>query len=530
MTVLALCLLAAPAAAQGRGAPGLATAVPVNGEEEQYLRLLQLTGQVPLHPWSVRGFSPGELDRIAPSDTAHPWAGRYAFAQRSGSVRATGLAAGVVYNSALPVGGDDGPLWAGRGGTAYLQGGVSARLGGLSLTLAPIAFVAQNRAFDLLPNGGGEEMRYADPRRAPGIDLPQRFGDAPYGRVDPGQSTLRLDLGFLGVGASTASQHWGPGVETPLILGSNAGGFPHLFAGTSRPVDVGIGSVHGRLTWGELAQSPYATTHPDSTRRFMSGLAAVFTPAPLPGLELGISRFFHTPWPSEGLHTGNFLKPLEGFVKVNLPKTGLGPDAKSDVDNQLASVFFRWVLPESGFEVYGEYAREDHSYDLRDLFLQPDHSGGYAVGARKLWHSASRIVALRAEVLNAEISHIALARPQAFFYQHSMTRQGHTHRGQILGAPAAYGGAGASVVLDRYTRDGRVSLGWSRALLQEFAGDSMPLRQAHRVRHAVEAEALRFHGPVELRLSASPSLELNRSPGRDVFNFNGRFTVALRLP
>jgi hypothetical protein len=522
-------MAAAPVAGQGLGGANVSGEVFVNSEAERYLRLLQISGHVPLYPWTVRTFSAREVDLLVPTDTAHPWAARYDYTRGQPSLRPLRVRAGTLYNTALPYGENEGAVWAGRGATGFVQAGFAGRVGPLSLTVAPIAFAAQNRTFELLPNGRPEEDRYADPNRPRNIDLPQRFGEGALVRMDPGQSTLRLDVLGIGVGLSTANQHWGPAVDAPLILGNNAAGFPHLFAGTSRPIRVGIGRVHGRLVWGDLTQSPYATTHPDSTRRFLSGVAATFMPGGVQGLEVGATRLFHIPWPEGGPRLSHFVKPIEPPLKRSLAPSDPAEGDGSGADNQLLSVFFRWVLPRSGFEVYGEYAREDHSWDFRDLLLQPDHTGAYMIGARKVWDSGSRMTAVRGEILNAQRSHLALARPQTFFYTHSRARQGHTQRGEVLGSPAVYGGAGASLVVDRYSPEGRLTFGWSRTLLQEHRPASSRA-EAYRVRHALSAEALRFAGPLELVLRVSPSLELNRTPGDDAFNLHGRFTVALPLP
>src|SRR5690606_15276481 len=108
-------------------------------------------------------------------------------------------------------------------------------------------------------------------------------------------------------------------------------------------------------------------------RRVMSGLVGVFLPRWTPGLEIGVARFFHTPWPAGGLALDHFLKPFEGILKSGLDGDGMGGDG-SDRDNQLGSIFGRWAVPRTGFEVYGGFAREYHSYNLRDLFLEPDHN------------------------------------------------------------------------------------------------------------------------------------------------------------
>src|SRR5690348_6154637 len=49
-------------------------------ELEHLLRYLQDDGRVALYPWSIRGFSPGEIEgRLTPSDTVYPWSAHYAF-------------------------------------------------------------------------------------------------------------------------------------------------------------------------------------------------------------------------------------------------------------------------------------------------------------------------------------------------------------------------------------------------------------------------------------------------------------------
>ena len=57
-------------------------------------------------------------------------------------------------------------------------------------------------------------------------------------------------------------------------------------------------------------------------------------------------------------------------------------DSSSVKENQLASLWFRWAPPGSGFDVYGEFGREDFAADLRDLILEPDHSASTNLGFR----------------------------------------------------------------------------------------------------------------------------------------------------
>lgn len=520
-------LLAAPLAAQAPAPLGVRGEVFVGSEVESYLRVLQVVGRGGRYPWAIRGFSPREVGRLAPADSAHAWAGRYSFARDSArALRPVRPQLQAIANSTLPYGANDGPIWAGRGLTLAAEGGVAFERGAFSLVLDPMVFVAQNAAFELEDTRADGPLRYADPRQPLTIDLPQRFGDGAYARVDPGQSTLRVDAGAIAAGVSTANQHWGPAADLPMILGHNAGGFAHAFAGSARPVNVGIGRLHGRLVWGRLDQSAYTVN--DEPRRFMSGAVAVFTPRGIPTLEIGGTRFFHTVWPAGGLTASSFLKPLEGFLKNSL---GGGEVDGGDFDNQLASAFFRWYHPRSGVEAYGEYAREDHSADLRDVLLEPDHDSGYTLGARRVWARADgSLVSLRGELMNARVSHLALVRAQVPFYLHFAARQGHTQRGQLLGASSGYAGAGSVVALDRYSRRGRTSFTYTRTV-RDRAVPFAPASNAPppEVTQGVGVEMLRFMGRWDVTAGVTGAYQLDRAVGGDAFNLNTVLRVRLGL-
>ena len=532
--LVAVILMPAWLAAQDREAVGGSAEIFVGSELEDYLRLLQIQGKSELYPWSIRALSPREVDRLAPQDTMHPWAGHYDLQPDSGGGLRWELVrprVQAIYNSAFPYGSNDGAIWAGRGLTTAVQGGITARYGPLSLILAPVLFRAENAGFPLMPTGAAGPLAFADGRSPFAIDAPQRFGEDVYARLDAGQSTLRLELPVVSFGVSTANQQWGPAGEYPIILGNNAPGFLHAFLGTSAPLDLWVGKVHGRLVWGQLEQSEYSPVSAAETRRFMSGLVGVFTPRGVPGLEIGGSRFFHSPWPEEGLGSEQVLKPLEAFFKRSLSDANDSPDPKSDVDNQLASVFFRWVMPRNGFEVYGEYGREDHNWNLRDFLLEPDHDSAYLLGLRKVWsRSPSQFWVVRGELLNSRISHLNRVRYQTPFYVHNWTRQGHTQRGQILGSPAAYGGAGSTMAFDYYHPRGRWTASWMRTVRQERGtsfGTDLIDDQGVDVLHALGAEAVFFRGVFDITAGVTGAYDLNRNFASDVFNLN--MVLGLRM-
>lgn len=509
---------AQPSAAHPLGAMHLA-GVAGGGELDRYLRVLQLVGRASAYPWSIRGFSADEVERILPaSATGHPWhPGRPS--QRSGRIEPTGLHAGLAYNTAFPYGLGTGPVWRGRGATGWLGGGAGYRVSHLSLTIQPVAFWAENRAFPLFDNGREDRTRFGDPLEPLNIDYPQAFGDASYARLDPGESTLRLHGAGVAAGVSSAAQVWGAAIVHNLLLGSNAGGFPHLFLGTESPRDVGIAHLHARYTLGRLAQSQYSAVSDDSAARLGSGIVVVLTPKGGSGLEIGASRFVHDRWP-ERLGLDALRAPFEGLFAGSALGGGTGDPDATPV-NSLASVFARLLVPRAGAEVFLEYARNDRAHDLRDVLVQPDHNSAYVVGFQRAWalDSASRIVAVRGEVVNARPTHLARVRGQARLYQHTGLLQGHTHRGRLLGTPAALGGSGHTLAVDLYDHAGRASLAWDRVVRMQELGESAPPGRID-VQHALTASVLRFVGTLAVDGSLGVIYEMDRDFAEDRVNLS----------
>ena len=510
---------------------------------ESYLRYLQTTGTVPLYTWSARAFSQRELRRLIPNDTLHPWASRF----RDNSRTLSGIHYGIVqpsvsarYNSGFAYGTNDGPIWAGRGLTSAVQLGFYASWGPATLTVAPMAFRAENQAFDILPTGRTGKPSFGNPQFG-GVDRPQRFGDSPYSQIDPGETSLRVDLPFVTVGASTANEAWGPGQEFPVILGNNAAGFPHLFAGTSEPLNIFIAKIHVRAVWGELFQSDFSTVTGDQdytsraepgTRRFATGMVFVGEPRGIPGLEIGGTRFFHFIWPISGLPRSYFTEFLQGFLKKNVapdrihdPRFPNGIDDTGVSSNQLISVFARWVLPHSGFELHAEYGRDDHAFDLRDLAQEPDHSRVYSIGARKVFKSEGDVLtAGRVEVMNFQNPQLARYRGEGEIYVHGLLRQGHTYKGQLLGADAGVGtGAGSVLAVDHFTKTGSWTASWHRVINQEDGNYLLLGVRSPRsidVSHALGLETTRFMHGFDVNAGLTFVRDFNRNFKADVTNVN----------
>ncbi len=529
----ALALAAAPSVGQGPSRLDLGGDLVVGGEAERYLRVLQLAGLAPTQPWTIRPLSPlGEKGFVASGD--HPWKDRWNADSSSGNPTWGFLrpAVKLVYNSSFPYQDNDGPAWAGRGLTTELQGGIAAHVWRFRLQLAPIVFLAQNQAFTLAPNGATGKGQYADARFPGYIDAPQRFGPNAYGRVDPGNSTLSLDLPGTIVGVSNAAQSWGPARDFPLVLSGNSGGFLHAFAATKSPLNLGIVGLHFRLIGGRLSASDYAPVPSVSVNRWASALVMTIVPHGVEGLELGAARFI------EG-------QSLRGYPTVHqvarLFTGGFSGTGALNVasENQLGSAFFRWAFPRAGIEVYGEYYRDDFSLDFRRFLQYPDDYATYNFGLQRVLHaSAGRIRTFGFEIVNGELSSSnrgergdlatrTLSTPLPP-YIHSDVTQGHTNHGLLLGSPEAYGGAGWRVSVDQFDTRGRTSLSLERSLRLDWLPGSTDAAQLQPdVLWALRAEAMRFAGDREYTLSIAPMIDLNRNlqPGHDVLNLRVAFSV-----
>lgn len=483
LIVVAVCTgatLASTAAAiaqrsSNTGPAGAAVGAPVGGDLERYMRALELTGRIAPTPWATRPFDGADLEELieAPTTRQHPWreAMRRSLAKRA----AAGGTLFVGANSAFPWGSDDGPMWQGRGVNAAVALTASLRWGRLTAVAAPIAFVAQNSAFPLMAVRA-DASPFAEALFPESLDLPQRFGARAYSRIDGGESSISLrGLGMF-AGLSTASQGWGPGESFPAILGANAGGFPHLFFGTTgRGFHApGIGRMNAHYVLGVLDQSPYSPVNggevfvggrQSGTKRIAVGLTVSFMPALMPALEIGAARFYHSPNREPSERWDAWSKPFEGIFKNNF-NGRLGPDndQNGDFENQLASAFVRWSFPQRGGEVSFEYLREDHSWDSRDFALEPESNSALMASLRVATHqSDTELALLTFEYFDGDIPPSGQVRTTGGLYVHGTLLQGHTQRGQLLGTPVGAGAAtGQSVTWERFNQNGSTRINLRR--------------------------------------------------------------------
>jgi hypothetical protein len=349
---------------------------------------------------------------------------------------------------------------------------------------------------------------------------------------------VRLDSRFISLGVSTANEWIGPATEYPFLLGNNAPGFPHLFVGTGDPLNIWIGRFGARVFWGRLDQSAYSPVNggvhflssaQTGTVRLATSLEAVFQPRGIPGLELGFSRFFHVPYTVGSPNAAFWRKPFFVFFTKNEFARG----DSAGIENQLASLFFRWVFPHSGFEVFGERGYEDQFYDFREFLENLDHDREYMLGFQKVLATrAGGLDVLRAELINYQLSTLALIRGgEGAVYLHGILRQGHTNRGQLLGAsPGVNAAAASTLAWTRYSRTGKTSFTFRRIVRDQegnYYTTGVITPRGSDVLIAAGFEKMRYGRVVDLGAKIEAMDELNRNFVRDAGNLNLQLTARL---
>lgn len=429
---------------------------PIGSAAEDYARVQELAGKAPVRPQLFRRWSGAPETILCSGGPApHPSELPEATSAPDVELRLLPIEWRSYLNSSYPDDRNDGAVWEGRGLSTALTGGVKIKNNFFSAALAPLVAWQENRDFPHPPMTMPGYSPYANPYNYGQIDLPLRFGPSSFWTLDPGQSYARIDLWNVAAGVSTENLWWGPGVRNALIMTNSAPGIPHLFLGTSRPQDIWIGWLEAQVVWGRLSQSDWFMNDPSRSRRLFTALTLGFEPRWIRGLFLGLARVFVDRIPPQGLPASDYFPRL-----FRWPRAG-----QNDAENELGSLFFRWVFPESALELYGEWGRDDYSGSLKDFFTQPEHSSAYLAGLQKLFPIGAR--SLRFSI---ELAH-TLEKPTnnpprgvPIFYTHGDEWQGYTQRGQMLGAGIGPQADSQYVAVDLFQGPERAGLWFERVL------------------------------------------------------------------
>jgi hypothetical protein len=363
--------------------------------------------------------------------------------QTTGAVTVELLPASLraTHNSGYPVEMNDGLQWAGRGISSVLSAGLTGTVGRFRYSVAPVVAWHQNRAFAVYDTVMAHRKPFAYPWHASRIDRPQRFGDTSFFWVDAGESFVRADLGALAAAVSNEGVRWGPAHRYPLLLSTAAPGFPHFSLSPGRPWRLsGFAIIDLQILWGLLAESDHFDIDDENDRRLLSGVILAVHPEVLPGFSVGVASLVHTDL-SAGFHASDLLSFAQS------PSEGAGGNVDG---NGIGALFARWTFPDVGFEAYAEWARDDYALDSADLLLEPDHAQAYTLGFVHVTHTGSKVLRF-----SGELTHLSNTervpderRNPVVFYTHATVQQGHTHRGQPLGAVVGPGSDAQHLAVD----------------------------------------------------------------------------------
>jgi hypothetical protein len=420
-----------------------------------------------------------------------------------------------TYNSRIPHGENNGAAWYGRGSNMEFKGGFFATSRYLSVNISPHIIYQENLNFlrpRFIPRDADGNIRYVAEGIGTALDAPFRFGPDTYTTIDPGNSSIRLHYKKLETGISTEPLWWGSAVRYPLLFSNNAPGIPHFFLSNHEPFSIPyFGDVKAKWIFGYPNDSDYFDGPGQNETRFTTALNVAYSPIFWKNLTIGAIRVIHL-YEEGGFSLSNALLSLDPTsLSSSFNQSTQGVQDK----NQAASFYAHIQLPGTNAEIYGEFFREDHSYDIRDFVNQPHHNSAYTFGFQKIsFLPGIDFLKTNVEITNLTTTQLEQVRPQAYYYTHGRVRQGHTNGGQILGAAIGPGSNSQFLSIDAYKGDYKFGIFAQRLVDNE----NFHFAQGSRSITPSEDFGDFFRHRVDLNFG------LNFLYGPGPFYINGRFT------
>lgn len=375
------------------------------------------------------------------------------------------------YNQNAPYGFNDGALWQGRGYNTSLTAGLRLEGYGFELTFKPQISFSQNISFYVNENIYPSPYLYSFKNRTVynQIDLIQRNGDEAFWNLDLGDTEIRWTFYNITLGFGTQNPWLGPAYINPMLGSNNAPGYLKLDAGLRKTeiiipfINLNLGSIEGRLWIGQLEESNFFDNDETNNLRMLNAMSASYAPSFIPGLKIGLNRVFMTYWKPE-----NF----KYFLRLFTTSSSNALAISGNDEDQKFSLFAEWLFPKIGFSVYGEFGRDDFSYNEKSI---PFHSAIYTIGIKqaipiKLTYFFPKLNSLfnvNTELViewnNFELSQDFFYQwPYMGFYQHGFVKQGYTHKGQSLGAGTGWAGNSQFIQYKIYHKYGFFSFHFHR--------------------------------------------------------------------
>jgi hypothetical protein len=362
------------------------------------------------------------------------------------------------FNSKLPFGYNNGPLYPNVGYQTMISGGVFIKAGILNIQFKPELVHAENSPFltfaDVQANYKSGLIR-AFFATINGIDAPERFGPFGITSADLGQSKITLVFKGVEAGVSTENMWWGPGVQNSIMMSNSAPGFLHWTFNSAGPVKTPIGSFEWQLIGGILKQSGYNDYDPGRlvydpglyipkpvVSRYISGFTFNWHPKWVDGLFFGVSGYDYL--------NRDSVYNSKGFIKKYFPV--FSPTSVAQNTNSLSmgdgqdfayALNVRQVLPLYHAEIYFEYARNDNVANFTDFLLEPEHSTAYTLGgSRAFILGNNQFFDVKMELTHLQEPDTFLLRAEPSWYVHDgvAPADGYSNEGRYLGAGIGPGG------------------------------------------------------------------------------------------
>jgi hypothetical protein len=465
------------------------TRYSIDANSDYYYRLLQVSGLSedklsftvrPMHPESA-------LVRSNPWGSFVRYSSQPLLKSRFASLALFEPKVTSSFNSTLPRGLNDGAVWQGRGLNSSVEWGALVRFNWLHVGVKPVLGFAQNAHFNLgtYPETNRSPFNY---RVRPQIDLVQRFGDTSYTFSDWGDSFIDLRYRGWRVGLSNERIWSGPSTTFPLLFSYQGPGFVHAHVSSYRPLDTPAGTIEFKYVYGGLQRSEYFNNRLGNRLTSIHALIAAYSPRFVRGLSIGGQRLFMETFPTQ---VSDFERHLQKMFNPFV-REGLEPGANGstwDPDNQMATVFMRWVHPKDGFELYAEYGRNDHNLNARDFRMQPDHLRAYSFGVIKTARiSDSGLLGVNIELVQTESTRSSYTRglgslptsPTQLgllgsWYTHMAQTVGFTNRGQMIGSGFGPGGNAQLVQADYFYPAGKLGVSVTRIVYHNTLVDNVSI-------------------------------------------------------
>ena len=337
------------------------------------------------------------------------------------------------YNTKTPYGQNDGALWQGSGYNTSLTAGLRLEGYGFEFTVKPQLSWMENKEFEFIEGVNGSKYSYF----CGGIDLVQRYGDSSLWNFNWGDSEVRWSWHSFTVGFGTQNPWLGPAWLNPMLGSNNAPGYPKVDIGLRKTkiiipgIDLYLGEFEGRVWTGKLTQSDYVnTTYNYDT--MVNGLTIAYSIPYFENFVFGGTRIILSRFKNENF---KYIGRLFTMSKGN--------DVSGEGEDQKVALFFDWILPKAGFEVFLEFGVDDYTtYPLENFF----HTAIYTVGIKQRipieLHKIIKtlpVIPLDSEFIfefnNFEMSQdFQMQWQYGGYYVHGQIMSGYTNGGQILGA------------------------------------------------------------------------------------------------